>query len=109
QFTAGIRYQEVGSRNFDTTTGDETSSYDGRAWTPALGLVVKPWENVSFYANYIENLQRGSIVGSSYANSGEVLPPYVSDQYEAGVKVDWGQVTTTLAVFQITQPNTISI
>lgn len=63
QFTAGIRYQEVESSNFNTTTGATTSSYDGRAWTPALGLVVKPWDNVSFYANYIENLQRGTIVG----------------------------------------------
>ncbi len=109
QFTAGIRYQEVASDNFNTTTGDKTSSYDGKAWTPAFGLVVKPWENVSLYANYIENLQRGTIVGTSYANAGEVFPPYVSKQYEAGVKVDWGTVTTTLAAFQIAQPNTIAI
>lgn len=109
QFTAGIRYQEVESTNFDTETGDETSSYDGNAWTPALGLVVKPWENVSLYANYIENLQRGTIVGSDYANAGEVFPPYVSKQYEAGVKADWGTVTTTLAAFQIAEPNTIAV
>ncbi len=109
QFTAGIRYQEVESSNFDTTTGATTSSYEGRAWTPALGLVVKPWENVSLYASYIENLQRGTIVGSGYANAGEVFPPYVSKQYEAGVKVDWGTVTTTLAAFQIAQPNTIAV
>lgn len=109
QFTAGIRYQDVEASNFSTTTGATTSSYDSDAWTPALGLVVKPRENVSLYANYIENLQRGTIVGSSFANFGEVFPPYVSKQYEAGVKVDGGTVTTTLAVFQIAQPNTISI
>jgi len=109
QFTAGIRYQEVKSSNFNTTTGAKTSGYESNAWTPALGLVVKPWENVSLYANYIENLQRGTIVGTSYANSGEVFPPYVSKQYETGVKVDWGTVTTTLAAFQITQPNTIDV
>jgi len=109
QFTAGIRYQAVGASNFSTTTGAQTSSYQGKAWSPALGLVVKPWENVSFYANYIQDLQRGAIVGPSYANSGDVLAPYVSKQYEAGVKVDWGTVTTTLAAFQIAQPNTVSI
>lgn len=109
QFTAGIRYQAVESSNFSTTTGAQTSSYEGKAWTPALGLVVKPWEKVSLYANYIQDLQRGAIVGPSFANSGEVFPPYVSKQYEAGVKVDWGTVTTTLAVFQITQPNTLSV
>jgi iron complex outermembrane receptor protein len=109
QFIAGIRYQEVDSTNFDTTTGDRTSDYLGKAWTPALGLVVKPWENVSLYANYIENLEAGTIVSEFYANAGEVFPPYVSEQYEAGVKVDWGKVTTTLAAFQITQPSTISV
>lgn len=109
QLTVGIRHQEVKSTNFNTTTGAQTSSYEGKAWTPAVGLVVKPWENVSLYANYIEDLQRGTIAGTQYANAGEVFPPYVSKQYEAGVKVDWGTVTTTLAAFQIAQPNTISI
>jgi iron complex outermembrane receptor protein len=109
QFIAGIRHQKVESDNFNTTTGAETSSYEGKAWTPALGLIVKPWQKVSLYANYIENLQAGTIVGTTFANSGEVFEPYVSKQYEAGVKVDSGTVTTTLAAFQIAQPNTISI
>lgn len=109
QFTAGIRYQNVAADSFNGATGAKTSSYESDAWTPALGLVVKPWENVSLYANYIENLERGTIVGTSYANAGEILPPYVSKQYEAGVKVDWGTVTTTLAAFQIAKPNLISV
>lgn len=109
QFTGGIRYQEVESGNFSATTGAQTSSYEGKAWTPALGLIVKPWQNVSLYTSYIENLQAGTIVGTSYANAGEVFPPYVSKQYEAGVKVDWGTVTTTLAAFQIAQPNTVAM
>ncbi|KRR00176.1 hypothetical protein CQ10_23235 [Bradyrhizobium valentinum] len=106
---AGIRYQEAGIDNFNTTTGLLSSKYDANAWTPAFGLVVKPWENVSLYANYIEDLRAGTIVGTTYANAGEVLPPYVSKQHEAGVKVDWGQVTTTLAVFQIAKAAAISI
>lgn len=109
QFTAGIRRQKVNSRNFDTTTGAKDSEYDSNAWTPALALVVKPWDKVSLYANYIENLQEGSTVSTFYKNAGEVFAPYVSKQYEAGAKVDWGTVTTTLAAFQITQPSKISI
>ena len=108
QFTAGIRYQEVEASSFNAT-GAKTSNYESDAWTPAFGLVVKPWENVSLYANYIENLQRGIIVGTSFSNAGEVFAPYVSKQHEMGVKVDWGTVTTTLAAFQIAQPNAISI
>ncbi|QDO97101.1 TonB-dependent receptor [Ferrovibrio terrae] len=109
QFTAGIRQQRVESDSFNTTTGAITSGYDSDALTPALGVVVKPRENVSLYANYVENLQRGTIVSTSFSNAGEVFAPYVSKQYETGVKVDWGRMTTTLAVFQIAQPNTISI
>lgn len=109
QLTAGIRYQVVGAENFNTTTGLLSSEYDANAWTPAFGLVVKPWENVSLYANYIEDLSVGTTVGTAYANAGEVFAPYVRQQYEAGVKVDWGQVTTTLAVFQIAEPSEISI
>lgn len=108
QFTAGVRQQRVESDSFNTA-GAVTSGYDEDALTPAVGLVVKPWQNVSLYTNYIENLQRGTIVGTSFANAGEVFAPYVSKQYEAGVKVDLGTVTTTLAVFEIAQPNTISI
>lgn len=71
--------------------------------------MVKPWQNVSVYASYIEGLETGTTVGDNYANAGEVFAPYVSKQYEAGVKVDWGSVTTTLAAFQIARPNTVAV
>ncbi|HYD77440.1 TonB-dependent receptor domain-containing protein, partial [Ramlibacter sp.] len=69
------------------------------------GSWVKPLQNVSLYGNYIEGLQPGTIVGPTYANAGEVLPPFVTEQWEAGVKVDWGRLTTTLSLFEITQPS----
>ncbi|WP_179284160.1 TonB-dependent receptor [Bordetella genomosp. 10] len=105
QLTLGERHQQIRTTNYNTTTGAVSGRYDKGVWTPAVGLVVKPWENVSLYANYIEGLQAGTTVGSTYANAGEVLPPYVSKQYETGVKVDWGRFTTTASVFQITQPS----
>lgn len=109
QFMAGVRYQKVDVENFNIKTGLQSSEYSSNAWTPAFGLVVKPWANVSLYANYIEDLRAGTTVGTMYANAGEVFSPYVSTQYEAGVKVDWGQVMTTLAIFQIAKPGSISI
>ena len=36
-----------------------------------------------------------------------MLAPYKSKQQEAGVKVDWGTITTTAAVFEITLPSVI--
>ncbi len=34
-------------------------------------------------------------------NQGEILAPYKSEQQEVGVKIDWGTITTTAALFQI--------
>jgi len=108
QLTLGVRRQEVGVDSYNTTTAALSSGYDKGAWSPAYALVVKPWEHVSLYANYIEGLQKGTIVTTPYANAGDVLPPYVSKQIETGVKAEWGTLMTTLAFFEITQPNTIT-
>jgi iron complex outermembrane receptor protein len=110
QFTAGVRYNEIEAHSFQySSTNIQSTAYKSSAWSPSFALVVKPWENVSLYANYIQALEVGSTVGRNFANAGEVFPPYTSEQYEAGVKVDWGSVTTTLAVFQIAQPQTMSV
>jgi len=108
QLTVGVRRQQVQTVSFSSSTGLLTSSYGSGAWSPAYALVVKPWKNVSLYANYIEGLQAGTTVGVTYANAGTVLPPYQSKQVETGVKVDWGSFITTLSLFQIEQPNTIA-
>jgi iron complex outermembrane receptor protein len=105
--TVGGRHQMVNVEAFSTATGARTSSYDADATTPLAGVVFKPWHNVSLYANYAEGLTRGQIVGAGYANTGAVLAPYVSKQKEAGVKVDWGTITTTAAVFEITLPSAV--
>lgn len=103
--TLGLRGQSVDTENFSTTTGASTSRYKSSEVTPMAGLVFKPWQNVSLFTNYTSGLTAGSIVGATYANAGEVLRPYKSVQHEAGVKVDWGRMTTTAAVFQIERPS----
>ncbi len=103
--TLGARRQTVDVDSYSTVTGDLTSSYRASATTPLVGLVVKPLENVSVYGSLTDGLTRGTIVGATYANRGEILAPYKSRQYEAGVKVDWGTITTTAALFQISRPN----
>lgn len=102
RLTLGARLQKVEVDNVRPTVAD----YDKDAITPALGLVVKPWQDVSLYANYIQGLQQGTTVGAGYANTGEAFPPYRSRQYEVGVKRDWGRFATTVSLFQITQPST---
>ncbi len=108
QLTLGARLQQVSSQNFNATTGAETTSYNQSALSPSVLLVVKPIENVSVYANWIQGLQQGAVVGAAFANAGVVLPPYKATQYEAGVKIDWGKLTTTASVFQISQPSLLT-
>ncbi len=103
QLTVGVRRQQVVAKNFDL--GTVTSSYDESAWTPAYGLVVKAFSNVSIYANHIEGLQQGLTAPDNAANKGQVFPPFVTEQKEVGVKIDFGALTTTLSAFQIALPS----
>jgi iron complex outermembrane receptor protein len=107
-FTAGVRHQRVEQDAFSTTTGLQTSNYGAEAVTPLAGLVVKPLQNVSLYANYAEGLSQGIIVPNNFENRGQILAPFKSKQQEAGVKVDWGTITTTAAVFQIARPSLVT-
>ncbi|QUS39403.1 TonB-dependent receptor [Tardiphaga alba] len=108
--TVGVRHQMVKQDAFNPVSGVPGASYDSGATTPLAGVVFKPWHNVSLYANYAEGLSQGQVVPggapNNYTNAGAVLAPFKSKQQEAGVKVDWGTITTTAAVFQITRPAT---
>lgn len=105
--TLGVRQQNVKQDPYNNVTGVKGTGYDAEATTPLAGVVFKPWHNVSLYANYAEGLSQGTVVGAGYTNVGTVLAPYKSKQQEAGVKVDWGTITTTVAVFQIARPSQI--
>ncbi|QXI39501.1 TonB-dependent receptor [Pseudomonas xantholysinigenes] len=100
--TLGVRAQRVRQKL-------SKPSYDERKLTPALGIVLKPWDApVSLYANYIEGLTQGGIVTDvNAANHDEQFAPYVAKQMEAGVKWDLGDFTHTLALFQIEKPSMI--
>ncbi|RKO75057.1 TonB-dependent siderophore receptor [Pectobacterium parmentieri] len=105
QVTGGLRYQQINSDNFSAPDGGTRSSYDKSAITPMLGVIVKPWQHVSLYANYIEGLSKGDVAPMTASNAGQVLTPYKSKQYEAGVKMDALGTISTLSVFQITKPS----
>lgn len=102
--TPGVRFQRVRSDNF-TTDGNRSSTYDESAVTPMLGLVYRPWNPVSLYANYIEGLSKGDIAPGNTKNAGQVMRPYRSRQYEVGIKYDEAGIQSSLALFQITKPS----
>ncbi|WP_407524232.1 TonB-dependent receptor [Methylobacterium oryzisoli] len=102
--TLGVRRQGIEAHNYVSNVGTLASSYDRSATSPLVGIVVRLWETVSFFGNYIEGLSRGDVAPATATNSGEILAPYVAHQVEAGVKVDWGTLGTTFSAFQITRP-----
>lgn len=105
QLTLGVRQQRIESRNFNAATGARTVSYDEKATTPLAGIVIKPWSNVSLYANYIEGLSKGDVAPATASNAGQVFKPYKARQKEVGVKVDLDSAMLTLSAFEITKPS----
>ncbi|GKS88867.1 TonB-dependent siderophore receptor [Acidovorax sp. SUPP2539] len=106
--TLGVRHQTMEQENFTPTTGVSTSRYDKSAVTPLAGVVFKPARNISVYANYTAGLTRGATAGVTTANAGETFAPQKSKQHEVGVKVDWGQLTTQAAIYQIKKPGAVT-
>jgi len=104
--TLGLRRQTIEVDGWDTRTGVRNANYAESITTPVYGLVIKPWEHVSLYANRIEGLAQGPTAPlTNVTNPGEVFPPKRSKQTEAGVKLDWDSYGATLGVYRIEQPN----
>ncbi|HXR02477.1 MAG TPA: TonB-dependent receptor [Pseudomonas sp.] len=104
--TVGVRRQTIEVDAWNTTTGARTANYEESITTPVYGLVIKPWEHVSFYANRIEGLAQGPTApATNVTNPNEVFPPRRSKQTEAGVKFDWDTYGATFGVYRIEQPN----
>ena len=102
--TLGARHQSIKEKSYDYSSGAETASYDKSAVTPIAGLVFKPMQNLSLYANYAEALTKGPVAGGTAINAGEVFSPYRSKQKEIGAKYDARTFGMNLALFTTAQP-----
>lgn len=105
QLTLGARRQEVVSDTYSVMTGTRISRYDESAVTPAAALLFKATDQVSLYANYIEGLSQGATAPMTAANAGEVFEPYKTKQSEVGVKLDLGDFSHTLSLYEIKRPS----
>ena len=105
QITLGGRYQRIDVTNYNRTTGNFTSGFEDDALTPMAAVLVKPRKDISVYATYIEGLQEGSTAPSGTTNAGEAFAPYVSEQYEAGLKWDRGTFGASVSVYQTSLPD----
>ncbi|KQQ56694.1 TonB-dependent receptor [Pseudomonas sp. Leaf129] len=107
--TAGLRRQQLLVQNYayESTTGvggSRTSMYDEAITTPVYGIVYKPVESVSLFANRIEGLAAGPTASGQVVNVGEAFPPGRTKQVEAGIKLDKQSWGATLAAFRIERP-----
>lgn len=107
--TGGIRRQSVNTKQFDLTSGAQSSNYDADEYTPMVGIVGNVTDQVSVYANYMESLSPGETAASAASdatltNPSEQLAPYTSEQYEIGAKADFGSFGGSIALFEISKP-----
>ena len=107
--TLGGRYQDIVLNSYNTRPnaiqGTRASNYEAGRFSPAIGLVVRPFDNLSFYGNYIEGLTEGPTAPAQAVNASEVFAPVVNRQKEVGAKYDFGTVAVTASLFEIEQPN----
>jgi iron complex outermembrane receptor protein len=111
QLIAGLNYASQIFNNYNYWTGAKTSREKTEEITPTVALIYKPIPAVTTYVSYMESLEEGPTVpttttGSSvptggWLNAGSRLDPYVSKQYEIGVKAELSGIFLTTALFQI--------
>lgn len=106
QLIGGVRLQQIQVSNWNGTTGLPTPGIAQSAVTPTISLIVRPWNVLSFYGNFIQALEQGPVAAAGLVNAGTAFPAFISTQYEVGVKLDLGSFGATLGLFQITKPST---
>jgi iron complex outermembrane receptor protein len=104
ELTLGGRWQGISATTLSPTSGLTTSSAENEAISPGAGIVIKPIERLSLYANYLEGLT-STAPPTNAVNLNQSFPATVSKQVEAGAKYDFGSVGLTVAGFEIKQPS----
>lgn len=109
--TVGARRQDIAVEEFDRGTLGRTARYDESATTPVVGIVVRPTQTLSFYANRIEGLSQGPTApnNADTLNRGEVFAPFRSVQYEVGGKLAVRGLTVTAALYQTELPSSVNL
>lgn len=107
---AGIRYDTVEQRRdgeptlFSAEGINETQNDD--AFSPRLGIVYKPIDNISLYGSY----SRSFTPNSGMSADGSFFEPERGEGFEAGIKSEWldGRLTASLAYFNVTRRNIVT-
>lgn len=113
--TGGLRLQAISVRTYSYFGGALDTAYSESAVTPVVGIVAKPVEGLSLFANRIESLAQGPTAPATgvlprgsialpLTNANAVFAPYRSIQYEVGAKLRVGRMNASLALFTTSRP-----
>ncbi|MEM6839812.1 MAG: TonB-dependent siderophore receptor [Cyanobacteria bacterium P01_C01_bin.120] len=104
---AGVRYdtieQEVTSSPTFSNPNSSESTINEDAFTPRVGLVYQPIEEVSLYGSYSTSF----LPNTATTVEGELIKPERGEQFEIGARAELleGRLTANLALFDITKEN----
>ncbi|MCB2077380.1 MAG: TonB-dependent siderophore receptor [Novosphingobium sp.] len=107
QLIGGIRYESFDLDTVDLLSGTDAGRKDSK-WSPRLGIVFKPQENLSVYASYTESFLPQA--GDQFLILSPTSASFAPEKFrniEAGVK--WAprpDLLFTAAVFQLDRSNT---
>ncbi len=107
QLVGGVRYDqfELTVTNWHTAT---SLSRRDNLWSPRVGIILKPQDNMSIYASYTKSYLPQS--GDQFLNldaSLAALEPETFNNYEVGAKWNFSpKLALTLAVYQLDRANT---
>jgi iron complex outermembrane receptor protein len=105
----GVNYATIDTTNYTYIPAagqprSKTAEYNESKLTPTGSIIFKPTEWSSIYASYMQGLEQGGTAPTNAANDpGKSLPPYLSEQYEIGAKLQLGGALLTFAAFDITK------
>jgi catecholate siderophore receptor len=107
EIVAGLRFDSL-KMTIDNLNDGSSFGRTDNLWSPRLGLILKPRDNLSIYSSYSRSYlpQSGDQFNSLAANT-ETLKPERFDNYEAGFK--WEPIDgllATAAVYQLDRTNT---
>ncbi|AOA59810.1 TonB-dependent receptor [Acinetobacter larvae] len=96
----GLRKFDYENKNY-FVSGKLRNHYREKPLSPTAALLFYPNKNTTLYASYVEALDDGGYVGSTYANAYAQLSPLESKQYELGLKAEYQNWALTSALFRI--------
>ena len=103
----GMRYETAEQKSSSGPTafnpiGSESNQNDD-AFSPRVGLVYQPIEELSLYGSYSSSF----VPNSAMTISGDILDPEEGEQFEIGAKAELldGRLNATLALFHLTKQN----